>query len=175
MVDAVSGLNVSGVQAAKGSQVSVQVMAALVMLEIAGTKKGQAELKINDMKTQNDRAKAINAFLDKYTSKMSQFSSKSDDDDKRLEASKALADEAVKAGIFRSDDSIVNSMKNAKTNEGVSAVKTEIQHLSENCNSDNQTQMVKLQDFMGQYNSFMSGANDAVKQANQVLQSLAKN
>ena len=46
---------------------------------------------------------------------------------------------------------------------------------AENCNSDNQTQMVKLQDFMGQYNSFVSGASDQIKNANQILQGLAKN
>jgi hypothetical protein len=47
--------------------------------------------------------------------------------------------------------------------------------MAENCNSDNQTQMVKLQDFMGQYNSFVSGASDQIKNANQILQGLAKN
>ncbi|MBQ9452182.1 MAG: USH1C-binding protein 1 [Desulfovibrio sp.] len=37
-----------------------------------------------------------------------------------------------------------------------------------------QTQMVQLQDFMGQYNSYMQGANSAIATANQVLTSLAK-
>ncbi|MCR5562396.1 MAG: USH1C-binding protein 1, partial [Desulfovibrio sp.] len=37
-----------------------------------------------------------------------------------------------------------------------------------------QTQMVQLQDFMGQYNSYMQGANTAISQSNQVLAGLAK-
>ncbi len=37
-----------------------------------------------------------------------------------------------------------------------------------------QTQMVQLQDFMGQYNSYMQGANTAISTSNQVLTSLAK-
>ena len=37
-----------------------------------------------------------------------------------------------------------------------------------------QTKMVQLQDFMGQYNSYMQGANTAISTSNQVLTSLAK-
>ncbi len=37
-----------------------------------------------------------------------------------------------------------------------------------------QTQMVQLQDFMGQYNSYMQGANSAISQSNQILAGLAK-
>ena len=37
-----------------------------------------------------------------------------------------------------------------------------------------QTQMVQLQDFMGQYNSYIQGANSAVSQSNQVLSGLAR-
>ncbi|MCR4666876.1 MAG: hypothetical protein K5657_06240 [Desulfovibrio sp.] len=40
--------------------------------------------------------------------------------------------------------------------------------------ADIQTKMVQLQDFMGQYNSYIQGANAAVAQSNQVLTSLAK-
>lgn len=41
--------------------------------------------------------------------------------------------------------------------------------------SDIQTQMVKLQDMMGQFNSMMQGANSAISQSNQVLQAVSKN
>jgi hypothetical protein len=33
--------------------------------------------------------------------------------------------------------------------------------------------MVFIQDFMGQYNSYLSGANSAVQSSNQTLQTLA--
>ena len=40
--------------------------------------------------------------------------------------------------------------------------------------SNIQTQMVQLQDYMGQYNSYMQGANTAISQSNQVLAGLAR-
>ena len=40
--------------------------------------------------------------------------------------------------------------------------------------SGTQTAMVYLQDFIGQYNSFLQGANSAIATANQVLTSIAK-
>ena len=43
-----------------------------------------------------------------------------------------------------------------------------------NVGLDIQQQMVKLQDFMGQYNSYMQGANSAISQSNQILSGLAK-
>jgi len=69
----------------------------------------------------------------------------------------------------------VSGWSSPKSAEQIRAISSTIQHMAENCNSDNQTQMVKLQDFMGQYNSFVSGASDQIKNANQILQGLAKN
>ena len=40
--------------------------------------------------------------------------------------------------------------------------------------SDIQTKMVQLQDMMGQYNSYMQGANSAIATSNQTLSSLAR-
>jgi len=40
--------------------------------------------------------------------------------------------------------------------------------------ADIQTRMVQLQDMMGQYNSYMQGANSAIASSNQVLSSLAR-
>ena len=39
--------------------------------------------------------------------------------------------------------------------------------------NDTQTMMVFLQDFIGQYNSYLQGANSAVQQGNQTLQAIA--
>ena len=69
----------------------------------------------------------------------------------------------------------VSNWTSSTSSDQVRAITSGIQHMAENCNSDNQTQMVKLQDFMGQYNSFVSGASDQIKNANQILQGLAKN
>ena len=50
----------------------------------------------------------------------------------------------------------------------------QLQTKMDTCGANIQTQMVQLQDFMGQYNSYMQGANTAISQANQVLTGLAR-
>ncbi len=154
-------------------KMSVQVAAAFVMMEVAQAQKSFAQGKIEDMKEQNERAKKLNAFLDKYSSRMAAV--KDQNDEKAMQgASIAMATEAITTGLLPNNDPAVDAMMKAKTKDGVAAAKTQLQHMAENCNSDNQTQMVKLQDFMGQYNSYMQGANDAIKQANQIQQTLSK-
>ncbi len=56
----------------------------------------------------------------------------------------------------------------------VDSLLTSLQHQAENCTSDNQTQMVKLQDKMGQYNAFVSGSSDMIKTGAQLQQSILK-
>ncbi|MBQ7738712.1 MAG: hypothetical protein IJT59_03555 [Desulfovibrionaceae bacterium] len=51
---------------------------------------------------------------------------------------------------------------------------TQIQTKMDTLGADIQTKMVQLQDMMGQYNSYMQGANSAVATSNQTLSNLAK-
>ncbi|WP_202108123.1 hypothetical protein [Succinivibrio dextrinosolvens] len=163
----------SHINAIKGTEfegMSIQMMAAMVMLEVGATKKKEAENKIAEMKGQNDRAKALNNLLDRMNGELGGIT-KDEDKDKvaRMTILIKYSEEAKGLGI---DTSGWNS---GKSSEQIRAISSAIQHMAENCNSDNQTQMVKLQDFMGQYNSFVSGASDQIKNANQILQGLAKN
>lgn len=48
-----------------------------------------------------------------------------------------------------------------------------LMNYQESLGNETQTQMVYLQDFIGQYNSFLQGANSAVSQANQTLTAVA--
>ncbi|SFS58556.1 hypothetical protein SAMN02910357_01252 [Succinivibrio dextrinosolvens] len=57
----------------------------------------------------------------------------------------------------------------------IDSIISSLQHQAENCNSDNQTQMVKLQDKMGQYNAFVSGSSDMIKTGAQLQQSILRN
>ncbi|MBQ9536755.1 MAG: hypothetical protein IJU79_03090 [Desulfovibrionaceae bacterium] len=50
----------------------------------------------------------------------------------------------------------------------------QIQTKMDTVGADVQTKMVQLQDFMGQYNGYMQGANSAISQSNQTLSSLAR-
>ena len=99
----VGSISTSNVNAIKGTNLegmSIQMMAAMVMLEVGATKKKEAELKIADMKAQNDKAKALNAFLDKLNSKLGAFT-KDEDTDKigRGKVLNELADEAKSFGL----------------------------------------------------------------------------
>jgi hypothetical protein len=47
-------------------------------------------------------------------------------------------------------------------------------NLQETLNTGSQQQMVFLQDFMGQYNSYLTGANSAMQQSNQTLSTIAR-
>ena len=54
----VGAISTSSVNAIKGTEfegMSIQMMAAMVMLEVGATKKKEAEMKISDMKAQNDK------------------------------------------------------------------------------------------------------------------------
>ena len=169
----VAGVSTSGINAIKGTEfegMSIQMMAAMVMLEVGATKKKEAEMKISDMKGQNDKAKQLNNLLDRMNSELGAIT-KDEDSDKASRGAILVKymNEAKGLGVD------ISNWCGSKSSEQVRAITSGIQHMAENCNSDNQTQMVKLQDFMGQYNSFVSGASDQIKNANQILQGLAKN
>ena len=192
----VGSISTSNVNAIKGTNLegmSIQMMAAMVMLEVGATKKKEAELKIADMKAQNDKAKALNAFLDKLNSKLGAFT-KDEDTDKigRGKVLNELADEAKSFGLdttgwkakwVQHEIRIITKViklpghynYKATTGDQARAIASQIQHMAENCNSDNQYRIFNLQHFMGQYNSFISGASDQIKTANQILQGLTKN
>ena len=192
-VGAISTSNVNAIKGTEFEGMSIQMMAAMVMLEVGATKKKEAEMKIADMKGQNDKAKKLNNLVDRMNADLGGVT-KDDDDNNKKRASilKSYYEEAKSLGIdtsswgasevnlpasFRVASSMTQKVLfiPSKTAEQVRAITSQIQHMAENCNSDNQTQMVKLQDFMGQYNSFVSGASDQIKNANQILQGLAKN
>ena len=76
-------------------------------------------------------------------------------------------------------DSVGRSKKsgtcdNEKCNAAWDTVIAQIQTKMDTVGADVQTKMVQLQDFMGQYNSYMQGANSAISQSNQTLSSLAR-
>ena len=184
----VSAVSTSGVNAIKGTEfegMSIQMMAAMVMLEVGATKKKEAEMKISEMKGQNDRAKKLNDFMDRLNAQLGGVTGDSDDEKKvRGDVLKGFYEEAKTLGIDTSNwgvssikvvgTNVYTTMGTPKTGEQVRALTSQIQHMAENCNSDNQTQMVKLQDKMGQYNAFVSGSSDMIKTGAQLQQSILK-
>ncbi|MBQ7738570.1 MAG: hypothetical protein IJT59_02810 [Desulfovibrionaceae bacterium] len=66
------------------------------------------------------------------------------------------------------------SCDNSKCDAAWDKVIAQIQTKMDTIGSDIQTKMVQLQDMMGQYNSYMQGANSAIATSNQTLSSLAR-
>jgi pantothenate kinase-related protein Tda10 len=58
-------------------------------------------------------------------------------------------------------------------NEWEVAIKS-LQARSEALGTDTQQKMVFVQDFMGQYNSYLQGSNSVIQQGNQTLAELAR-
>ncbi len=51
---------------------------------------------------------------------------------------------------------------------------TSLRNYQEQLGADTQQKMVFIQDFMGQYNSYLQGANSAIQQSNQTLTAIAR-
>lgn len=65
-------------------------------------------------------------------------------------------------------------MDGAMDDKTLQRMVSSLQGLQEEYGTKNQTLMVQIQDMLGQYNANLQGANSAVQQSNNVLQSLAK-
>ncbi len=51
---------------------------------------------------------------------------------------------------------------------------TSLRNYQEQLGADTQQKMIYIQDFMGQYNSYLQGANSAIQQSNQTLTTIAR-
>ncbi|MBQ3678990.1 MAG: hypothetical protein II929_05715 [Succinivibrio sp.] len=95
-----------------------------------------------------------------------------DDGLKEIKQYKEFLTQMIKAC---EDGTIPKEMLGKKLDtNNINSLITSLEHQAENCNSDNQTQMIKLQDKMGQYNAYISGSNDMIKTGSQLQQSILK-
>ena len=71
--------------------------------------------------------------------------------------------------------SVPNTPKDTEKNKAEwDTLIAQIQTKMDTVGADIQTKMVQLQDYMGQYNSYMQGANSAISTSNQTLSALAR-
>ena len=169
-VNAAHGTNsVFGAFSAAGSP---QLALAMLQMELAKTNKESALSGIKEIETQQAQKKQIADMMN-------------------------LAREYKQAGLHENTkgipDGINNDLRNFLKNNGITVpggkdiegkkdkidaawdrVIAQLQTKLDTVGANIQTQMVQLQDFMGQYNSYMQGANSAISQSNQILAGLAK-
>ncbi len=148
---------------------SVQMLFALLQMELAKDHKDGAKNLIENVKQNQAKSKEhakliadVNAVL----------GSKDDDGDKKTRGDnlRKLKDRCVSLGIDANASFFGDKVSLA---EGQKLV-TSLQGLQEEYGTKNQTLMVQIQDLLGQYNANVQGANSAVQQSNNVLQTLAR-
>ena len=148
---------------------SVQMMFALVQMELSKEHKDNAKGLIEQVKKNQEKSKEYAKLISDINSVLG-----TDDGDSAREtrATKlaSFKDRCVSLGIPSN-----SSYFSGKTSlaEGQKLVQS-LQGLQEEYGTKNQTLMVQIQDMLGQYNANLQGANSAVQQSNNVLQSLAK-
>ncbi|MBQ9407242.1 MAG: USH1C-binding protein 1 [Desulfovibrio sp.] len=148
-------------------QRSPQLALAMLMLNLADTNKKAAMDGIKEIETQQAEKKAIADLLNQAR------------DYKSSDATKTAGDPPYTSSDFNKavegmGFSIPNETDNDKNNAAWDKVIAQLQTKMDSTGADIQTKMVQLQDMMGQYNSYTSGANSAIAKSNDILSSLAR-
>ena len=162
----------SGVHLNEGALVSinsVQMMFALVQMELSKEHKDNAKGLIEQVKKNQEKSKEYAKLISDVNAVIGNGDG---DGEKTTRGVKlqALKQRCVDLGISGNSSYFGGSVTMA---EGQKLVQS-LQGLQEEYGTKNQTLMVQIQDMLGQYNANLQGANSAVQQSNNVLQSLAK-
>ena len=161
-----SSVNFSTVTGARSPQVAL----AMLMLDLADTNKKAAMDGIKDIEAQQAEKKAMSEILnqareykaspDRYTKDAGGHPYTSPDFNKKVED----------MGFSVPNTAGDTDKNKAEWDKLIAQIQTKM----DNTGADIQTKMVQLQDFMGQYNSYTSGANSAIAKANDILSGLAR-
>jgi Skp family chaperone for outer membrane proteins len=143
---------------------------AMLMLELADTNKKAAMDGIKDIEAQQAEKKAMSEVLNQAREyKASEYRYTKDAGGQPYTS--ADFNKKVEAMGF----SVPNTPKDTEKNKAEwDKLIAQIQTKMDNTGADIQTKMVQLQDLMGQYNSYTSGANTAIAKSNDILSSLAR-
>jgi hypothetical protein len=158
-----SGINISDLTHTGGS---IQMQFAALQMLLAQSNKEKAQNYIDDITSSQQKAKEAADMISKARELQVQA--------KNCDGVSTMPADMVK---FFTDNgiSIENTGSDALHNkdEWDYNIKS-IQNFQETIGSNTQQQMVFVQDFMGQYNSYLTGANSAIQQSNQTLSTIAR-
>lgn len=149
---------------------SPQLALAMLEMQLASANKEQAMQGIESIKSEQAKKKEMADVLNQareYRGSSSNYTKQAGGQP----YTSSSFNKSVEAMGFSVPDIAGDKEKNDKQWDKLIA---QIQTKMDTVGADIQTSMVQLQDMMGQYNSYMQGANSAIAQANQVLSSLAK-
>ena len=174
--------NVSSVTSTDlGPGTSLQLMFAKLQLELAETAKGQALERMDYITQQQDEQKLVSSLLNEARQAQADG-----------EAGKGVGMTSVNGVTVEGKDCYPMSQEmvdymdehslayaNADGDyilgkEEWDLAITSLESRLEELGTDTQQQMVYIQDYMGQYNSYLQGANTQISNSNQTLTSLAR-
>jgi hypothetical protein len=150
---------------------SLQLMFAKFQLALSESSKQSAMSYINDMQKTQEEQKKVAALLNEARQKQANAKSGGEgcSDGVNTQMSADMKAYMAQHGLARgSTDDDWHSK-----DEWDVTIKS-LQARSEALGTDTQQKMVFVNDFMGQYNSYLQGASSAIQQSNQTLTQLAK-
>lgn len=178
-----------------GPTSSLQLMFARLQLELAGTAKSQAMDKMDAISKAQDEQKLVSKLLNEARQAKADAKNGNSSDitttyytyDKDGKVTGSYTETAPKGAKYNpmSPEMVKymdehnlaydNTGKDHMHNEeewdvAITALESRLEELG----TDTQQQMVYIQDYMGQYNSYLQGANTQISNSNQTLTSLAR-
>ena len=161
--------SVSGEKMGVGNTTSLQFMFAELQMELAKAAKESAMDKMNQIKTSQDERKKVSALLNEC--RQAQANAKKDEKATNMSADcKKYMDENNLAYPGKDEKKDTISLKEDEWKVAIESLTGRLDELG----SDTQQIMIYVQDFMGQYNSYLQGANTQISNGNQTLLSLAR-
>lgn len=149
-----------------GPTESIQLMFAKLQLAQAQMCKDQAESYINKIQNNQKEQKECAEMISRARALQNQAKK----DNKPVEMPQDMVDYFKKHSL--TFDTSGNDNSHSKDEWDVN-IKS-LTNFQDSLGSTTQTDMVFLQDFLGQYNSFLQGANAAIKQSNETMQIIAR-
>lgn len=178
-----------------GPTSSLQLMFARLQLELAGTAKSQAMDKMDAISKAQDEQKLVSQLLNEARQAKADAKNGNSSDitttyytyDKDGKVTGSYTETAPKGKNY---NPMSNEMVKYMDEHGLAYDKTGDDHMHteeewdvaitalegrlEELGTNTQQEMVYIQDYMGQYNSYLQGANTQISNSNQTLTSLAK-
>ena len=162
-----SSQSVFGTFSASGSP---QMALAMLQMELAKTNKDQAMSGIKEIENEQAKKKELADVLNQAREYKGSSSNYTKQAGGQPYTSKDFNEKVEGMGLSVPDKAGDKEGNDKNWDKLIAQLQTKMDTMGANI----QTQMVQLQDFMGQYNSYVQGANSAISQSNQVLTSLAK-
>ena len=152
---------------------SLQFMFAKLQIELAEAAKASAMERMNDIQNSQEERKKVSELLNECRQKQSDAKGGTGDCPWDKKAS-MMSDECVK---YMNEHGLAydkTGNDRANNEEEWKVAITALEGRLDELGSDTQQKMVYVQDFMGQYNSYLQGANTQINNGNQTLQALAR-